>query len=179
MRHLIQISRLIDDLNQRIGYLADWAVLLACMVSAANALMRYAYDQSSNAWLEIQWYLFTAVVMLGAAYTLRKNEHVRVDILYMQLSERGKQWLDLIGTVVFVLPTMGMLAWLSWPMLRNAWDVQEMSGNAGGLIRWPVVLMLPLGFGLVALQGVSEIIKRAAALHGDARYQTHYEKPLQ
>jgi TRAP-type mannitol/chloroaromatic compound transport system permease small subunit len=176
---LLAFSRGIDTLNQRLSYLADWSVLLACVISAGNAMVRYAFDLSSNAWVEIQWYLFSSVVLLGASYTLRKNEHVRVDIFYMTLSERGKEWLDLIGTVLFLLPTMTLLAYFSWPLFKNAWSIQEISGNAGGLLRWPVLLLLPLGFGLVALQGISEIIKRAAALHSDVRFETHYERPVQ
>jgi TRAP-type mannitol/chloroaromatic compound transport system permease small subunit len=175
----LALSRYIDKLNGALGVVADWAVFLAAAISAGNAMMRYAYDMSSNAWLEIQWYLFAAVVMLGASYTLRKNEHVRVDIFYMRLSQRGKLWLDLIGTIVFLLPTMTFIAYLSWPQLRNAYEVHEMSQNAGGLLRWPVLLLLPVGFTLVALQGISEVIKRAAALHGDAKYDTKYERPVQ
>jgi TRAP-type mannitol/chloroaromatic compound transport system permease small subunit len=142
-------------------------------------MIRYAFDRSSNAWLEIQWYLFAAMVMLGASYTLRMNEHVRVDILYAHLSDRGQKWLDLVGTVVFLLPSMLILAWFAWPFYLQSWAIQEISGNAGGLIRWPVKILLPIGFVLIALQGISEIIKRAAALHGDARYETHYERPVQ
>jgi len=178
LKPLLQLSRLIDALNGRLGKIANWMVLAACIISAGNAMSRYAFDLSSNAWLEIQWYLFAALVMLGASYTLKMNEHVRVDILYMHLSERGKQWLDLIGTAVFLVPSMLAIAWLSWPFFMQSWP-HETSQNAGGLLRWPVKLMVPLGFTLVALQGISEIIKRAAALHGDARYETHYERPVQ
>ena len=176
---LISISRAIDAVNDRLGWLASWMVLAACLISAANAMSRYAFDISSNAYLEIQWYLFAAIVMLGASYTLRMNEHVRVDIVYTHLSERGKEWLDLIGTAVFLVPSMLVIAYYSWPFFMQSWNVQEISGNAGGLIRWPVKLLVPVGFTLVALQGISEIIKRAASLHGDVRYVTHYERPLQ
>ena len=179
MFSLLRLSRSIDALNARLGVLADWSVVLAVLISAGNAMVRYAFDLSSNAWLEIQWYLFTVTVMLGASYTLRRNEHVRVDILYTQLSERGRLWLDLIGTFLFLLTTMIALALLSWPRFHEAWRIDEMSSNAGGLLRWPVLLLMPVGFLLVALQGVSEIIKRAAALHGDARYVAHYERPVQ
>lgn len=179
MAYLLGISRWIDAVNDRLGRVASWAVLLACGISAGNAMSRYAFDLSSNAWLEVQWYLFGAVVMLGASRTLRMNEHVRVDIVYMQLSERGKEWLDLVGTAVFLLPTMAVIAYFSWPFFLESWAIQEVSTNAGGLTRWPVKLLLPLGFTLVALQGVSEIIKRAAALHGDVRYITHYARPVQ
>jgi TRAP-type mannitol/chloroaromatic compound transport system permease small subunit len=176
---LIRLSRLIDAINDRLGVAASWMVLGACLISAGNAMSRYAFDLSSNAWLEIQWYLFAAIVMLGASYTLKKNEHVRVDIVYTHLSERGKEWLDLLGTALFLVPSMLTIAWYSVPFFLQSWNVQEISGNAGGLIRWPVKILVPVGFTLVALQGISEIIKRAAALHGDVRYVTHYERPVQ
>jgi TRAP-type mannitol/chloroaromatic compound transport system permease small subunit len=176
---LIRLSRLIDAVNDRLGVLANWMVLAACLLSAGNAMSRYAFDLSSNAWLEIQWYLFAAIVMLGASYTLKVNEHVRVDILYTFLSERGKEWLDLVGTALFLVPPMFVIAWYSWPFFMQSWNVQEISGNAGGLIRWPVKLLVPVGFTLVGFQGISEIIKRAAALRGDIRYTTRYERPLQ
>ena len=179
MGFLVKISQLIDFVNDRLGWLASWLVIAACLISAANAMSRYAFDLSSNAWLEIQWYLFAAIVMFGASHTLRVNEHVRVDILYTHLSERGKEWLDLIGTAVFLVPSMLVIAYYSWPFFMQSWQVQEMSGNAGGLIRWPVKILVPVGFTLVALQGISEIIKRAASLAGAARYETHYERPVQ
>jgi len=179
MGALIQLSKLIDAINDRLGVLANWMVLLACLISGGNAMSRYAFDLSSNAWLEIQWYLFAAIVMLGASYTLKMNEHVRVDIVYTHLSERGKEWLDLIGTAVFLVPSMLTIAWYSMPFFLQSWQVQEISGNAGGLLRWPVKILVPIGFTLVALQGISEIIKRAASLRGDVRYVTHYERPLQ
>ena len=179
MGFLIKISQVIDFVNDRLGWLASWLVIAACLISAANAMSRYAFDLSSNAWLEIQWYLFAAIVMFGASHTLRVNEHVRVDILYTHMSERGKEWLDLIGTAVFLVPSMLVIAYYSWPFFMQSWAVQEVSGNAGGLIRWPVKILVPIGFTLVALQGVSEIIKRAASLMGAARYVTHYERPVQ
>lgn len=179
MGYLIRLSMLIDAMNDRLGQLANWLVLAACLISAANAMSRYAYDLSSNAYLEIQWYLFAAIVMLGASHTLRVNEHVRVDIIYTHLSERGKEWLDMVGTALFLVPSMLAIAYYSWPFFMQSWEIQEMSGNAGGLIRWPVKFLVPLGFTLVALQGISEIIKRAASLRGDIRYVTHYERPVQ
>ena len=166
-------------MNDRLGVLANWLVIAACLISAANAMSRYAFDLSSNAWLEIQWYLFAAIVMFGASYTLKVNEHVRVDIVYTHLSERGKLWLDLVGTAIFLVPSMLVIAWYSWPFFMQSWAIDEMSGNAGGLLRWPVKFLVPLGFFLVAMQGISEIIKRAASLLGTARYQTRYERPLQ
>jgi TRAP-type mannitol/chloroaromatic compound transport system permease small subunit len=165
--------------NDRLGVVANWLVLAACLISAANAMSRYAFDQSSNARLEIQWYLIAAIVMLGASYTLKVNEHVRVDIIYTHLSERGKEWLDMIGTALFLVPSMLVIAYYSWPFFMQSWNVQEISGNAGGLIRWPVKILVPIGFTLVALQGISEIIKRAASLRGYVRYETHYERPVQ
>ncbi len=179
MNALLAVSRAIDAMNERLGYLANWMVLIACLVSAGNAMMRYAFDMSSNAWLEVQWYLFAGVVMLGASHTLRLNEHVRVDILYMHLSERGREWLDLLGALLFLIPSTLTIAWLSWPFFHESWTIQETSTNAGGLLRWPVKILIPVGFVLLALQGLSEMIKRAAALAGTARYETHYEKPVQ
>jgi TRAP-type mannitol/chloroaromatic compound transport system permease small subunit len=176
---LLKLSQLIDAMNDYLGRAASWMVLGACLISAANAMSRYAFDLSSNAWLEIQWYLFAAIVMLGASYTLRMNEHVRVDIVYTHLSERGKEWLDLVGTAVFLVPSMLVIAYYSWPFFMQSWEVQEISGNAGGLIRWPVKILVPVGFTLVAIQGISEIIKRAAALRGWTRFETHYERPVQ
>jgi TRAP-type mannitol/chloroaromatic compound transport system permease small subunit len=180
VRLLLSASRLIDDVNERLGKVCDWLILLSCVVSAGNAMVRYAYDISSNAWLELQWYMFAIVVMFGAAYTLKKNEHVRVDIFYMQLNERQQIWVDIIGTILFLLPACVLLAWLSWPFFMQSFNVLENSPNAGGLVRWPIKLVLPLGFALLALQGVSEIIKRVAALQGlDAAVETKYERPVQ
>ena len=181
MKSLLSLSASIDALNQKIGVLCDWLVLLACLVSGGNAMIRYAYDYSSNAWLEIQWYMFAIIVMFGAAYTLRRNEHVRVDIIYMQLSERGQIWIDIIGTVLFLLPMCLLLSWLSWPFFLQSYRVAEESSNAGGLSRWPIKLAIPLGFLLIALQGVSELIKRIAALRGISvpELEAHYERPVQ
>ncbi len=181
MRLLLSFSALIDALNEKIGNFCNWLVLLACVVSAGNAMVRYAYDTSSNAWLEIQWYMFAVIVMLGASYTMKRNEHVRVDIFYMTLSRRGQLWVDILGTLVFLLPTCTILAWLSWPFFIQSFNVNEHSSNAGGLLRWPIKLVLPVGFALVALQGVSELIKRVAFLNGYAvdSLEAHYERPTQ
>ena len=179
MDALLKLSLLIDAVNRRLGTFASWMVLLACVVSAGNAMMRYAFDMSSNAWLEIQWYLGSVVVMIGASYTLQRNEHVRVDIIYMQMSERRRLWLDILGTAIFLIPSCLFIAALSWPFYYESWKLQEISWNAGGLIRWPVKLLVPLGFTLVALQGLSEIIKRVGALRGYTRYASHYERPVQ
>ena len=179
MKALLGLSRLIDGMNERIGWLANILVLLACLVSAGNAMVRYAFDMSSNGWLEVQWYMFAVVVMFGAPYTLKRNEHVRVDIFYMQLSERGQLWVDLIGAVLFLMPACILLGLLSIPFFMQSYSIGEMSGNAGGLVRWPIKAVLPLGFLLLGLQGISEIIKRIAALTGYVRIETHYERPQQ
>ena len=176
---MLKISQGIDWLNEKLGAIANWLVLLACLISAGNAMVRYAFDASSNAWLEVQWYLFAAIVMLGAAYTLRRNEHVRVDIIYLRLSERGQLWIDLLGGLAFLIPICAILVWLSWPFFVHSYAENEMSSNAGGLLRWPVKLMMPLGFSLLALQGVSEVIKRAAALKGYVQVENRYERPVQ
>ena len=181
MRLLLSLSALIDAMNEKIGSVCNWLVLLACVVSGGNAMVRYAYDKSSNAWLEVQWYMFAVIVMFGAAYTLRKNEHVRVDILYMTLSRRGQLWIDILGTLVFLIPTCAILAWLSWPFFLQSYAVLEHSSNAGGLLRWPIKAVLPLGCALVALQGLSELIKRVAFLNDYAvdSLEAHYERPTQ
>ena len=179
MGALLKLSSGIDWLNEKLGRLANVCVLLACLVSAANAMVRYAFDISSNAWLELQWYMFAVIVMLGASYTLQKNEHVRVDVVYMGLSERKQIWVDILGGLFFLLPACILLGWLAWPFFMQSWDQNEMSSNAGGLLRWPVKFILPLGFGLIALQGISEIIKRIAALQGLIQIDAKYERPEQ
>ena len=181
MRALLSISTAIDWINEKIGVVCNWLVLLACLVSGGNAMVRYAYDKSSNAWLEVQWYMFAVIVMFGAAYTLKRNEHVRVDLFYMTLSRRGQLWVDILGTLVFLLPTCIILAWLSWPFFMQSFNVSEHSSNAGGLLRWPIKLVLPVGFALVALQGLSELIKRVAVLHDGPvdSLEAHYERPTQ
>ncbi|MEJ0068327.1 MAG: TRAP transporter small permease subunit [Pseudomonadota bacterium] len=147
----------------------------------ATPCLRYGYDTSSNAWLEVQWYMFAVIVMLGASYTLQRNEHVRVDLFYMTLSRRGQLWVDILGTLIFLLPTCAILAWLSWPFFAQSFAVLEDSPNAGGLPRWPIKIVLPLGFALIALQGVSELIKRVAFLRGMPveGLEAHYERPTQ
>lgn len=176
---LLKFSGLIDWVNEKLSRLANICVLLSCLVSAINAMIRYAFDMSSNAWLELQWYMFAVVVMLGASYTLQKNEHVRVDVIYMGLSERKRLWVDLIGGILFLMPACVLLGWLAWPFFMQSWDQNEMSSNAGGLLRWPVKFILPLGFALLAFQGISEIIKRIAALQGRIVLDSKYERPEQ
>ena len=159
--------------------MAAFTVLAAAMISAGNAFIRYGFDVSSNGWLEIQWYLFAATVMLGAPLVLKLNEHVRVDLLYGKLKDKAPVYVDLFGLVLFLLPVMAMLTWLSFPLFVKMLVTHEMSSNAGGLIRWPAMLLLPLGFAWMFLQGLSEIIKRVAYLQGKFEMDTHYEKPVQ
>ena len=166
MKTLLELARLIDALTERVGRLVIWLVLVATLISAGNALVRYSLGASSNAWLEIQWYLFGAMFLLAAGYTLKHNGHVRIDIFYNRLSPRGQAWIDLVGGLLFLLPMAGLLAWLAWPMFYEAWGTQEHSPDAGGLLRWPVKLLLPAGFALLALQGVAEVIKRIGVLSG-------------
>jgi TRAP-type mannitol/chloroaromatic compound transport system permease small subunit len=179
LRIFLAVSAAIDKLNEKIGYLCNLLVLLACVVSAGNAMIRYAFSNSSNSWLELQWYCFAVMVMFGAAYTYKRNEHVRVEIFYLFLSERGQLWLDLIGTLFFLIPVCLLLIYLSWPYFYQAYEVGELSSNAGGLVRWPIKLVMPAGFFMLALQGLSEVIKRIAALQGQVTIDAKYERPTQ
>jgi len=179
MRLLLAVSRAIDALNERLARIAEWCVLLSCLISAGNAVVRYGFNFSSNAWLEIQWYMFAAMFMLGAPYTLKRNEHVRVDIFYGNLPRPAQLWIDLLGSVLFLLPPVVIISWMSWPYFYESFASGEVSNNAGGLLRWPVKLLLPLGFGLLALQGLSEIVKRLATLMGRGEAPGDYEKPVQ
>lgn len=179
MGRLLALSRAIDALNEKLSVIADWLVFLSCLVSAGNAFSRYGFSVSSNAWLEIQWYMFGALVMLGASYTLKRNEHVRVDIVYGSLPTRYQIAIDIFGGILFLLPATLILAYLSWPVFENSWTQHEFSSNAGGLLRWPIKIFLPLGFALLSLQGFSELIKRVAMLTGHMEPDLHYERPLQ
>lgn len=169
----------IDRLTDVAGAIAKWTLLLACVISGGNALIRYVIGTSSNGWLEIQWYLFGAGVMLGAAQVLRLNEHVRVDLFYGRWSARRQVLMDLFGLVVFLLPVMALLTWMSWPLLVDMVQSSESSPNAGGLIRWPAMALLPLGFGLLVLQAFSEIAKRVLWLQNRYEMNLHYERPVQ
>ena len=162
----LQLARGIDALNEAVGRGVKWLVLIATLISAGNASLRYGFDLSSNAWLELQWYLFALIFLLGAGYTLKHNGHVRIDVIYGRLSPRVQAWIDLFGSLLFLLPVAGLMAWFSWSMFVEAWSIQEVSADSGGLLRWPIKLALPLGFGLLFLQGVSESIKRAGMLAG-------------
>ena len=166
MKTLLTISRAIDALNERIGRVVLWLVLAMVLVSSGNAVSRYLLNASSNAWLELQWYLFAVVFLLCAGYALLHNEHIRIDVVSSHLSRRTQMWIDVFGTIFFLFPVAGTILWLSWPIFVNAWVSGEMSSNAGGLIRWPARLTIPVGFFLLTLQGVSELIKRVAFLRG-------------
>ncbi|MBB4006747.1 TRAP transporter small permease subunit [Allorhizobium taibaishanense] len=179
MTILLGWSRAIDKLSEVVGRVAEYLVMLCCLISAGNAIIRYLFNVSSNGWLEIQWYLFAYVVVLGASHTLRKNGHVRVDLIYGSVSEHKRLWIDIIGIILFLLPVCIFLTWLCWPFFWLSFQQGEVSANAGGLIRWPVKLILVAGFGLLTLQGTSELIKRVAALSGRINIDVNYEKPLQ
>ncbi|WP_045389024.1 TRAP transporter small permease subunit [Falsirhodobacter sp. alg1] len=163
----LALSRVIDRLNTVIGKAASWLLLVAIFISAINAVMRKVFSISSNAWLESQWYLFSAAFLLAAAYTLQRSEHVRVDLMYGALSRRKQLIIDIFGTIFFLMPFCLITIWLSWPVVMAKFASGEVSNNTGGLIQWPVWAMIPLGFALLALQGISELIKRIAILRGD------------
>jgi TRAP-type mannitol/chloroaromatic compound transport system permease small subunit len=196
------LSRAIDEFGRWLSRIAVWLVLFAALLSAFNAFFRYFineiivlakyhdqlgllqglldwYGNNSNAFLEAQWYMFGVMAMFGAAYTLKVNEHVRVDLVYGTVSERARTWIDLIGGIFCLMPMCAVLAYLSWPWFVDSWYSGETSTNAGGLVRWPAKLILPLGFALVLVQGISEIIKCVAALTTDYTREHAYEKPLQ
>ena len=179
MSALLKLSLGVDWISERLGWAASVAVLLTALISAGNAFVRYLLDISSNGWLEIQWYLFAGIVMLGAPAVLRLNEHVRVDLIYGKLKGNWPVFIDLFGLIFFLLPVMSLMAYFAWPLLVKMYLTHEMSNNAGGLVRWPAMLMLPLGFGLMFAQGLSEIVKRICYLQGKFEMDTHYEKPVQ
>jgi len=179
MQAWLHIADFIDRLSVWLGRLSTWCVFIACMVSALNAAIRYSFDSSSNAWLELQWYLFAVTVMFGAGRVLKLNEHVRVDVIYGGRDPRTKAWIDLMGLLFFLMPMCVFMVWMSWPWALDAWHTQEVSSNAGGLIRWPVKLMIPAGFAFLALQGLAEIIRRVAYLAGLHNMDVTYERPLQ
>jgi len=163
---LLRLSRVIDWINEHVGKTVYWLVVAAVVISAGNATSRYALNIGSNAWLELQWYLFSAVFLLCAGYTLLHNEHIRIDIIVGRFSDRVQAWIDLLGGLLFLMPMALVILWLGWPVFVESWNLNEVSSNAGGLIRWPVKLLMPIGFLLLTLQGISEIIKRVAFLLG-------------
>ena len=166
MAPLLSLSRLIDRFTAWVGRWVAWLVLAAVLISAINAAVRKLFNTSSNAYLEIQWYLFAAVFLLAAGYTLMRQEHVKIDVVSGHLSKRTQIWIDIVGLVLFVLPLVYTVIRLSLPLAIRAYEMNEYSSNAGGLIRWPVFAILPLGFLLLGIQAVSELIKRVAFLRG-------------
>lgn len=180
MKSLLSLSSWIDKLNERVGSVANLCILLSCLVSATNALVRYGFDRSSNWALELQWHLFAGAVMFGASYTFQRNEHVRVDLIYGHVSERAQLWIDVFGIIFFLFPSCLLFTWLSWKALfLPSWLSNEWSSNTGGLPIYHVKAMVPLGFALLTLQGVSELVKRAAALRGMGHLEAKYERPVQ
>ncbi len=162
----MSLSRGIDALNEKVASGVSWFLLAAVIICTGNAIIRYTFNSSSNAWLEIQWYLFAAMFMLASAYTLRRDEHVRIDVIVGRFSKRTQAWIDLFGFVIFLLPVSLLILWYGIPFAALSITSQEMSSNAGGLIVWPAKLLVPAGFVLIILQGISEIIKRIAFLAG-------------
>jgi TRAP-type mannitol/chloroaromatic compound transport system permease small subunit len=166
MSFFLSLSRFIDALNEKVGSAVSWALLLSVLICTGNALIRYALHTSSNAWLEIQWYLFSAIFLLGTSYTLRRNEHVRIDVVVGHFSKRTQVWIDILGFLVFLLPMTLIILYYAVPYAWLSIQNQEVSSNAGGLIVWPAKLLIPAGFLLLTLQGISELIKRIGYLQG-------------
>ena len=166
MSFLLSLSKYIDALNERIGLSVSWALLLAVLICSGNALVRYTFNTSSNAWLEIQWYLFGAIFLLAGSYTLRRNEHVRIDVIVGRFSKRTQVWIDVFGFLFFLLPATLLILYFAVPFAMESVRNQEVSSNAGGLIVWPAKILIPIGFLLLTLQGISELIKRVGFLRG-------------
>lgn len=166
MNALLAYSRVVDALNERVGRLVYWLILVAVLISSGNAIVRKAFDMSSNAYLEIQWYLFSAVFLLCAGYTLLRNEHIRIDIVAGRFSRRTQTWIDVFGTVFFLLPMVSLILYEAWPWFVRTYQSGEVSPSAGGLILWPAKILVPIGFVLLGLQGFSELFKRIAFLAG-------------
>jgi TRAP-type mannitol/chloroaromatic compound transport system permease small subunit len=179
LQGLLALATGIDRVSRFFGIVAAVLVAVSCFISAANAVSRYAFDVSSNAFLEIQWQMFAGIFLLGAPWVLKLNEHVRVDLLYSGYSARTKLWVDVFGLVVFFLPVCIIMLDMAWPWALAAMRAGEISANAGGLPVWPVKLVLPVGFTLLTLQGLAELIRRIAALRGAIGLDVHYEKPVQ
>ena len=176
MNALLRLSAAIDAMNERIGKAVAWLGLGAVIICTVNAIVRYSVNMSSNAWLEAQWYLNAVVFMVVAAWTLRRNEHVRIDVLFGRYPQRVQAWVDIVGGLFALLPVSVIIAWYSWPSLVNSYQINEYSSDPGGLIRWPMRLLVPVAFSLLALQGVSEIIKRVAFLKGLIPYPAEHHR---
>jgi TRAP-type mannitol/chloroaromatic compound transport system permease small subunit len=166
MRGLLKFSNAVDWLNAQVGRWVIWLILGSTVISAINALVRKIFNTSSNAYLEVQWYLFAGAFLLAAGYTLLNNEHVKIDVVSSHLSKRKQIWIDVIGFTFFLMPMCMIILWFGTPFFLQGFRSGEMSSNAGGLIRWPVYALMPLGFGLLMLQGLSELVKRIAFLRG-------------
>lgn len=179
MKRLLRVTGFIDGISQVFGWIAAWLVMLSCLISAGNAVSRYLFSLSSNAWLEIQWQMFAGIFLLGAPWVLKVNEHVRVDLFYGSASPRRKLWIDVIGITFFLFPTMTVLTYFGWGFFWSSFVSGEHSSNAGGLLLWPAKMLMPLGFGLVLLQGAAELVKRIAGLRGEVAPVVDYERPLQ
>jgi TRAP-type mannitol/chloroaromatic compound transport system permease small subunit len=178
MKALLRIAHLIDALNERIGRSVSWLILFTVLISAGNAIMRKAFDLSSNAFLEIQWYLFAAAFLLAAGYTLKCNEHVRIDVITGRFGKQAQAWIDIVGGLLFLLPMTGIILYFSWPFFINSFLSQEWSSNPGGLILWPAKMLVPAGFFLLLLQGLSEIIKRIGFLLDMEPAEAMHQSPL-
>lgn len=177
MNALLSLSKFVDAVTNQIGKWVYRLVLVTVLISAANAVIRKVFRYSSNGFLEVQWYLFAAIFLLGAGYTLLRNEHVRVDVITSRLSARKQAWIDVFGTIFFLFPMVVLIAWLSWPQFVESFRLGEISANTGGLIIWPARLLIPVGFFLLGMQGLSELIKRIAYLRGlipDPRGEQEY-----
>ena len=180
MAGLLRVSDAIDAVSRTLAQVAAWLVLLCCLISAGNAVSRYLFSLSSNAWLEIQWQMFAGIFLLAAPWVLKVNEHVRVDLLYGMAPPRRKLWIDVVGIVCFLFPTTLIIGWMSWWFFLASYRSGEMSSNAGGLPVWPVKFLLPFGMAMLLLQGAAELVKRVAALRGKAdEHVVDYERPLQ
>ena len=176
MSFLLSLSKYIDALNEKIGLSISWALLLAVLICSGNAIVRYAFNTSSNAWLEIQWYLFGALFLLASSYTLRRNEHVRIDVIVGRFSKRTQVWIDVFGFLFFLLPATLLILYFAVPFAMESVRNQEVSSNAGGLIVWPAKILIPIGFLLLTLQGISELIKRVGFLRGQIDYSVFEKK---
>lgn len=177
MKFLLAVSRLIDALNERVGGTVLWLTLVVVFVSAGNAIIRKVFHVSSNAWLELQWYLFGAIFLLASGYTFLRNEHVRVDVFSTRLSPKVQVWIEIFGIIFFIFPVASLILWLSLPYFYESFRLQELSSNTGGLIRWPAKLLIPVGFGLLILSGVSRLIKCIAFLAGQGSNPMLLERP--
>ena len=177
MSGLLALSRAIDRMNEFIGKWVSWLILVSILVSAGNAIIRKVFNNSSNAWLELQWYLFGAAFLLASAYTLKQNEHIRIDIVYGMFSRRKQHWIDLLGHLFFLMPFVLLMLYYFVPYFLTSWRSGEVSSSAGGLIIWPAKLMLLIGFFLLAIQGISEIIKKIAIMRGDIEDPNPFVSP--